>query len=264
MMSFVSSNNRSPSYGARPPSLAPQQLELDYHEAIAAHDVPFPDDFLVGGEFAADPFLDGSSQVFPPAGFRNVRPFVRSHFGEPQRAGRSSPHGAQQPASFGSFPTIHPAVAPQSPFDGTYSLQTHPSVWYPGPSTASYGGGEQAALAGGHNMAVPMAMMPPAAASPFSSGQVTFPMSGSPSGSHPPIVRPWHPATATLAGASTRTAPQPTPVATFCRCNLRAVPLIRIDDRIEWVRHDLMRMVVWYNWSLNADDEAHDSWERRG
>ncbi|KAH9060483.1 hypothetical protein EDB87DRAFT_1683711 [Lactarius vividus] len=259
----MSFDNHSPSYGACPsPSLAPQQLELDYEEAIAAHDVPFPNDFLVPEEFAADPFLNSSSQVFPTAGFRNVRPFVRSHIGEPQRAGRSSPHGAQQPANFGSFP-IHPAVGPQSPFDGTYSLQTHPSAWYPDPSTASYGCGQNMAVPSTSGT-VPMAMMPPAAASPLSSGRITFPTSGSPSGAYPPIVRAWHPATATPAGASARTAPQPTAVATFCRCNLRAVPLVRIDDRIEWVRHDLMRMVVWYNWSLNADNEAHDSWEHRG
>ncbi|KAI9443484.1 hypothetical protein H4582DRAFT_1198752 [Lactarius indigo] len=261
MMSVVSSDNHLSSYGARPsPSLAPQQPELDY-EAIIAQDVPFPDGFLVGEEFSADPFLIDSSQVFPPTDFRNVRPSVHSHIGEPQHASRSSPYGTQQPAGLGSFPTIHPAVAPQSSFDGTYSLQTRPTVWYPHPSTASYGGGQSMAVPS-TSITVPMAMIPPAAASPFPSGHVTFP--ASPAGAHPPIVRSWHPAVATAANAPTRAVPQVAPVATFCRCNLRAVPLIRIDDRIEWVRHDLMRMVVWYNWSLNADAEAHESWEHRG
>ena len=261
MMNFESSNNHSSSYDAiRPsPSLAPQQVELDYHEALTLHDVPFSDDFLEG--LAVDPFFIHSPQVPPPADLRNVRPFVHSHIGEPQRISRSSSY--QQPASFGSFPepAIHPAVA-QSPFDGTYSLQTHPSAWYPaGPSSAMYGGGGQAALAGGQNMAVavpstsgtvPIAMMPPAAASSFSSMHVTVPTSRSPAGARAPVVRPWDAVAATAAGASACAARRvPTP---FCRCNLRAYPSVRVDR--EWVRPDVMRMIVWYNWSLNAEAEA--------
>jgi hypothetical protein len=276
MMDFVSSNNHSSSYDTTRPSLsfALQQIELDDHEAPTLHDDPFSNDFLDVEGFAANPSLFLSPQVSPPAGLRNVQPFAHSHvIGEPQCTGRLGP---QQPtSSFGSFsgPVIHPAVAPQSPFDGTYSLQ-NPSAWA-GPSTAWYGGGEQAAFAGGQNMAaavpsmsgtVPMAMTAPAAAPSFPSMYVTAPMSGTPEGARMPIVRPWDADAATAAGAGAsfaRTAPRSVP--TFCRCNLRAHPFVRVDDTIEWVRPDLMRMVVWFNWSLNAEAEAHEPWEpRRG
>ncbi|KAI9465041.1 hypothetical protein BJY52DRAFT_1184080 [Lactarius psammicola] len=253
-MNFESSSNHLSSYSAIHPSplLVLQQVELDYHEALTLHDVPFSDDFLSVEGFAADPFPILSPQVPPPAGPRNVRPFVHSHFGEPQRTSRSSPH------------VIHPAVAPQSSFDGTYSLQTHPSAWCPGPSIALYGGGEQAAaLAGGQNMAVavpstsgtmPIAIMPPAAAPSFFSTHVTVPTSGSPAGARTPVVRTWDAVTATTSGASACAARQTVPTP-FCRCNLRAYPFVRVDS-FEWVRPDVMKMIVWYNWSLDAEAEV--------
>ena len=272
-MTFVPSNNQPSSYHAfrQSPSLAPQQTELDDHEAPTLHDVLFPNDFLDEG-FAANPLLFLSPQVPPPADLRNVKPFVHSHaIGEPQRTGRFNPHEPQQPTSFGSFPgpVIHPAVISQSPFDGTYSLP-NPSMWA-GPSYALYGGGDQAALAGGQHMAaavpsmsgtMPMMMTAPAAAPPFpSSMHVTAPASGSPAGARVPIVRPWDMDAATAAGTFARTAPRPVP--TFCRCNRRPHPFVRVDDTIEWVRPDLMKMVVYFNWSLDAEAEAHEPWGPR-
>ena len=40
----------------------------------------------------------------------------------------------------------------------------------------------------------------------------------------------------------------------------REVPLVRIEDRIEWVSRDVMKMTLWFNWSPDAEAEAHDEW----
>jgi len=41
----------------------------------------------------------------------------------------------------------------------------------------------------------------------------------------------------------------------------RARPLVRVEDRIEWVRHDVMKMTLLFNWSPHAGAEAHESWD---
>jgi hypothetical protein len=41
----------------------------------------------------------------------------------------------------------------------------------------------------------------------------------------------------------------------------REVPLVRIEDRIEWVSRDVMKMTLWFNWSPDAEAEAHEAWE---
>jgi len=270
-MSFVPFNNHSSSHDAIRPS--PSHLEVDY-EALTLQDIPFleSNDFLNEEGFPTDLFPIFPPQASPPTGLQHV---PRSQvIGEPQRIGRS-PRGPQQPSSSRSFPEPfnHPAVVPQSPFDGTYSFQTHPSkhpsAW-PSPGSTFYGGGggcEQAAPAvaiPSMSGTVPMALMAPAAA-PFSSSSthhVTAPTSGLPAGARMPVVRPWN---AAPTGACSRAAVPPPPIPTpVCSCRrLRAHPLVRVDDMIEWVRPDLMRMSVWFNWSLNADAEAHESWERR-
>jgi hypothetical protein len=278
-MSFVPFNNDSDSSShdvIRPaPPLVSRHLEVDY-EALTLQDVSFPEsnDFLDVAGFPTDLF-----PIFPPqASPTGPQHVPRSQvIGDPQRRSRS-PRGPQQPGSSRSFsePFIYPPAIPQSPFDGTYSLsgEAHPSAW-PGPGSTIYGGGgggyEQAAPAvavPSISGTVPITMMAPAAA-PFSSlsmHHVTVPTSGSPAGAHMPVVRPW---TAAPTGAcqcpraAVPPPPPPIPTTPFCRCRLRAHPLVRVDDMIEWVRPDLMRMSVWFNWSLNADAEAHESWERR-
>lgn len=40
----------------------------------------------------------------------------------------------------------------------------------------------------------------------------------------------------------------------------RAVPFVRIEDRIEWVSRDVMKMTLWFNWSSDAEAEAHEAW----
>ncbi|KAN0127327.1 hypothetical protein V8E53_014851 [Lactarius tabidus] len=262
------------------PSLVPQHVDLENHEALAPYDVPFFNDFLgVGGGFAANPFPAFYPQAPPPPGFQHIT--HSPAIGGPQRISRS-PHGPQRPRSFPD-PFMHPAIAPQSPIDGTYSLQIHPSAWHPsaaaaGPgSSAIYasgsgsGGGEQAALAG-----APVPMAPAAAAAPFSSStplpHVIVPTSRSPAGTRVPVVvRPWDAAPTGASSCARAAGPPPpppwaplAPVPTpFCRCHLRAHPLVRVDDVVEWVRPDLMRMSVWFNWSPTADAEAHESWEQR-
>jgi hypothetical protein len=41
----------------------------------------------------------------------------------------------------------------------------------------------------------------------------------------------------------------------------REVPYVRVKDRIEWVRRDLMKMTLWFNWSLDAEVEAYEPWD---
>ncbi|KAI9463798.1 hypothetical protein F5148DRAFT_193415 [Russula earlei] len=44
------------------------------------------------------------------------------------------------------------------------------------------------------------------------------------------------------------------------RRDARTHPLVRVEDRIEWVRRDLMKMTLWFNWSPDAEAEAHERW----
>ena len=60
----------------------------------------------------------------------------------------------------------------------------------------------------------------------------------------------------------------PTTASAYARRSKRArprrareVPLVRIEDRIEWVSRDVMKMTLWFNWSPDAEAEAHDAWE---
>ncbi|KAN0127330.1 hypothetical protein V8E53_014854 [Lactarius tabidus] len=193
---------------------------------------------------------------------RNVNPFVHAPvIGEPQTTSGSSSRGPQQHSISMSFPepAIHPAVAPQLPI-GTYSLQAHPSARYSASSSSpSHSGLEQArgqkvtmtipipSMSG----TVPMAMAAPAVAQSFSSMHVPV----STSDVCIPVVRPWDAAASTAADAFASAAPRLVP-APSCRCSLRAHPFVHVDDTIEWVRPDLMRMFVWFNWSPNAEAEA--------
>ena len=60
----------------------------------------------------------------------------------------------------------------------------------------------------------------------------------------------------------------PTTANTYRRRSKRArprrerdVPFVRVEDRIEWVSRDVMKMTLWFNWSPDAETEAHDDWE---
>lgn len=60
------------------------------------------------------------------------------------------------------------------------------------------------------------------------------------------------------AGASTtfvRAEQRQVPISR-CSCCKRANPLVHVDDAIEWVRPDVMKMVLYFNFSLNAEAEG--------
>jgi hypothetical protein len=84
-----------------------------------------------------------------------------------------------------------------------------------------------------------------------------------------PVIRPWDADTASMGPATipalTSTAParaEPSQVpVSRCTCCKRVNPLVRVDDTIEWVRPDVMKMVLYFNWSSNAEAEAHEPWE---
>jgi hypothetical protein len=40
----------------------------------------------------------------------------------------------------------------------------------------------------------------------------------------------------------------------------REVPLVRVEEHIEWVRPGVMKMTLWFNWSPEAEAEAHEAW----
>ncbi len=44
------------------------------------------------------------------------------------------------------------------------------------------------------------------------------------------------------------------------RRGAREVPFVRVDDRVEWVRRDVLKMTLFFNFSLDAEGEAHEAW----
>ena len=179
-----------------------------------------------------------------------------------------------QSADFGGFPhsnTHPPAIAPQlavDVLDGRSDPITHPRASCPSSSrSAAFDSGEQLSLSGIQN--IPMIPVMAPALAPSSS--LTWMTSVSPTPE--PLVRPWdasatlmNPAASASASTSMRAEPREPrrgPVSR-CSCCNRFQPLVRVDDAIEWVRPDVMKMTLWFNWSPNADAEAQESWEPRG
>lgn len=169
---------------------------------------------------------------------------------------------------FIGFPqsNTHSPIAPV--FDGRSDPITHPWASYPSSSsTAAFDSGRQLSLSGIQNIP----MMPVMAPALTSSSSLTRTTSVSPTPE--PLVRPWDASAALMglaasAAASTSMRAEPReprrgPVSR-CSCCKRFQPLVRVDDAIEWVRPDVMKMTLWFNWSSNADAEAQESWEPRG
>jgi hypothetical protein len=50
------------------------------------------------------------------------------------------------------------------------------------------------------------------------------------------------------------------PVRNRRRRTKRETPLVRVEDRIEWVGRDLLKMTLWFNWSPDAEAKAHEPW----
>ena len=38
-------------------------------------------------------------------------------------------------------------------------------------------------------------------------------------------------------------------------------PLVRVEDRVVWVRPHVLKITLWLNWSPNAEAEAHEPWD---
>jgi len=177
-------------------------------------------------------------------------------------------------------PITHPTLTPQRTLglpDGGYA---HPSTSLPAGSSAAVINLRDLGL---HfdNPNIPTGPIPmtsgvaPAMASAlpplsfFSSANPVTPIFGSPSGAPTQIVQPWNaPAGSSMGRATAAPAPfayaGPGQAPIFhCACVQHGHPLVRIHDIVEWVRPDVMRMIVYFNFSPNAADEAHSSWERR-
>ena len=130
----------------------------------------------------------------------------------------------------------------------------------------SGGGGEWAApLASIQNQNVPFPMTSGSASVQPSLTPVAL-MPGSPISTSVPIVSMGSvPAAAAPAIATTFARAEPRQVPTsrgLCPECVR--PLVRVDNTTEWVRPDVMKMVVYFSFSSNAETEAHSSWEHRG
>ena len=174
-------------------------------------------------------------------------------------------------SSFGTNPQLdfRPPVDYQltfDTFDGAYALLPQPSSSLLSTSSSAIecNGGERAApLSSIHSVPFPMTAGPAPVHPPLTP---MVPISGSPINASIPIV----------PMGTVPTAAAPTITSTFAHAEPRQVPtsrglcpecvrpLVRVDNTIEWVRPDVMKMVVYFNFSSNAEAEAHSSWEHSG
>ena len=175
-------------------------------------------------------------------------------------------------------------------FDGTYAPLSHHSESSLASSSSAVLGvthssdtshhttnaGEQTSVFGTQNISIPtssgsaLARVPGTSSSPSSSSlNLMNPVSvaptlGWPTRARSPVVRAWDTMAPSMARATTATSfvraePREVPIPR-CSCRGRQ-PLVRVDDSIEWVRPDVMKMVLHFNFSWNAEAEAHSSWE---
>ena len=227
--------SRSAGFDAPPRAdILPPQLTIDrFDSACALNTLPSP-------PVAAGP----SSAIFD-------RGFPRYHVGPGAFFPPVSPQS-------NGFPQSHAAVAPQLTMDvcDGFDPVTLPSTSHPSGSSSAIFDNMTSEL-------VPA--MEPAHTSSSSLPWMTR--------TPELVVHPWDaraaplgPAAAFAAAASTasvRAESRQVP-ASRCACCRRVHPLVRVNDAVEWVRPDVMRMVLYFNWSQNAEAEAHESWEPRG
>jgi hypothetical protein len=219
-----------------------------------------------------DVFSNDNLLEFSDSGV-NPRPFSPPHV--PPQGGTLPPDAVKpfpQTTSFNALPQ-----STSYAFDGTYVPPlSHPSASnITGSSSAALDGGEETSLFGAQNISMTMPSGPALAPAPVfsSSSSLNFanpvsvaPMFGWPTGAHSPVVRAWDATVPSMARTTTDTAfvraePRQVPVPR-CSC-YRRQPLVRVDDTIEWVRPDVMKVVLYFNFSWNAEAEAHSSWEPR-
>jgi len=241
-----------------PPFILPQQGPL-YEVPISFDDLFSNEDFLTILDSGVNPRPFSPHDV-PPQGGTFPQDVVRPFF--PQVTG------------FNALPQ-----STLDAFDGTYAPHSHfTASSHAGSSSAALGAGEQLSLFGTQNISIPsgpaLALAPPPGPSSPSSSSLNLmdpvsvaPTFGWPTGALSPVVRAWDAtvpsmARATTTAASVRAEPRQVPVPR-CSC-YRRQPLVRMDDSIEWVRPDVMKMVLHFNFSWNAEAEAHSSWEPHG
>jgi hypothetical protein len=197
------------------------------------------------------------------------RPFSPPHV--PPQGSTLSPDVVRpfpQTANFNTLPN-----SALNAFDGAYALLSYPSASnLAGSSSAVLDAGEQTQTSFFGTENIPMPSEPslapaPAPSSSSSSLNSMNPVSvadPTPTGALNPVVRAWDATAPSMARANTaaafvRAEPGQVPVPR-CSC-YRRQPLIRVDDTIEWVRPDVMKMVLYFNFSWNAEAEAHSSWD---
>jgi len=161
-------------------------------------------------------------------------------------------------------------------FDGTSAPLSHPSASNLAGSSSAVLDAGQTSFFGTQNISMPLPSEPALAPAPGSSSSSSSsslnsmnpvsvdPTFGWPTGALNPVVRAWDATAPSMARANTTTAfvraePRQVPVPR-CSC-YRRQPLVRVDDTIEWVRPDVMKMVLYFNFSWNAEAKAHSSWE---
>jgi len=103
---------------------------------------------------------------------------------------------------------------------------------------------------------------------PFTLANAAPPTSGpSTDGALVPIVRLWDHADTVPMSQPARAEPELGPASVShcpcCKQRRRVHPLVRVDNAVEWVREDVMKMTLLFNLSPNAEAEAHESWEPR-
>ncbi len=185
----------------------------------------------------------------------------------------------QAPPPLNTLPQSNTRVdlAPQLTIDSTSDPTTHPLASCPsGSSSAAFEREEQLSFSSFQNVpSIPMTsgLVPSGLGSSSSSQTLTWTAPITPTSK--PDVRPWETnitsmgtaavavaaaAATTTSTSSTRAEPQQVPVSRCTSCK-RVQPLVRVDDTIEWVRPDVMKMTLYFNWSSNAEAEAHGSWD---
>ena len=214
-----------------------------------------------------------------PDMFNNADSFSLAAFNTlqgPRQGGNPSPHPLllnDQAPSDVVWPRTNPTFLPDGPSQYIFSNQSFQTAC-PCPTCVAhrttagpvqFGGGQPAPPPAGQNAMTPSA---PASSSPTSRRIPTA----------PPTWPPAQDASMQYPGAVdaglTRLA-QPTADTGYSRTSTnrrrvrplrnprrgREVPFVRVKDRVEWVRRDLMKMTLWFNWSPDAEVEAYELWD---
>jgi len=244
---------------------APTQANILATSAPPPSTDPFDGAFTLNTHNSASLSSGPSSTMFD----RNV---PRHHVGSDMLVLQATPQVNTLPQSNAHW---HAALAPQLSFDefnNTSHPITHPSASCPsGSSSAAFENGELERLSFSsiQNIPIPMTSGPVPSSGLASSASSSLTWMTPIIPTSDPAIRPWDADTASMGPATipalsstdpARTEPPRVPVSR-CTCCKRVHPLVRVDDSIEWVRPDLMKMVLYFNWSSSAEAEAHESWE---